>query len=410
MARDGITKLYTRVSNTFSEPISGQVISPTDAADFWDDLENALNSAVGVSQTGTGIIATASATDFGYPYSRMNITSDGVDVSGLATGKDVATGLLLEMYPNGTAKGSRNAATFACWVPPGSTVNTSANYGYCGLLQYGATDINLGGTDTGAGAKGAVFGGNSFARGGALATNLYGAVGHESDVLLAAGSTTKIRAGYSAIDFGCGAGTQGASYDAAFSVGALSGSVKWKTGVLISDANGGAPIDSSTGKLFATQGAATVNYGVDISSYTITTAAFKSTGFVVDGSGKVNGVTIDNNAWTSYSPAVVSTTGTITTSSVVSASYKQIGKTVHFRVRFSVTTIGTGAGRLKVDLPFTAITFNAALGINTSTFKGLTGLTGFDSATTVSFFYAGDGSFPITSGEAVHLGGTYETT
>ncbi len=44
MPRDPITGVYTRVSNTFSDPVLGEIISPTDADDFWDDLTDALNN------------------------------------------------------------------------------------------------------------------------------------------------------------------------------------------------------------------------------------------------------------------------------------------------------------------------------------------------------------------------------
>lgn len=245
----------------------------------------ALADKLDVQRTSSAVV-TVKPSDFGAFYHRLSIPSDGKDVSGLALGNQIATGLLVEMYPNNGAKGLRNALTAVCWVPPASTVSTAGDWGYCGALLFGKTDINLGGTNTGSGAKGSVFGGNSYATSGASATNLYGVVGHESDVLTLAGSTMKIRIGYSSVDFGSGAGTQGATVDAAYAVGAIAGSVKWKNGLLFSDINGGNPI-ATTGKLIATQDSATVAYGVDFSSYSFSTAAFKSPGFTVNGSGDI---------------------------------------------------------------------------------------------------------------------------
>ncbi len=44
MPRNPDTGLYTRVDNTFSNPVIGDIIAPTDADDLWDDLTDALNN------------------------------------------------------------------------------------------------------------------------------------------------------------------------------------------------------------------------------------------------------------------------------------------------------------------------------------------------------------------------------
>ena len=51
MARDG-SGTYTRVSNTFTAPVSGQTISPTDADAFWDELDTEITDSL--SRTGKG--------------------------------------------------------------------------------------------------------------------------------------------------------------------------------------------------------------------------------------------------------------------------------------------------------------------------------------------------------------------
>jgi hypothetical protein len=251
--------------------------------------------ALNISQTGSGSLGATAPTDFGYPYDHIQIASDGYDASGFAAGKQVTTALLIDQYPNNSSKGNHNGLTAACWVPPGATVDTSTNWGYCGALLFGKSDINLGGTNTGAGAKGAVFGANPYATLGASATNAYGCVACEADVLTLAGSSLKLRVGVSSVDLG--SAVQGASVDSAYTVGALAGSIGWKAGLTFTDMNGGTPL-STTAKLITTSGTATVDSGVDISGYTISTAAFKSTGFSVDGSGNIAGKTtiITSNA------------------------------------------------------------------------------------------------------------------
>lgn len=52
MPRDPATGIYTRVSNSFSDPVLGEVIDPTNANVFWDDLTDALNDVPGQVITG----------------------------------------------------------------------------------------------------------------------------------------------------------------------------------------------------------------------------------------------------------------------------------------------------------------------------------------------------------------------
>lgn len=70
----------------------------------------------------------------------------------------------------------------------------------------------------------------------------------------------------------------------------------------------------------------------------------------------INGVTIDNNAWTSYTPAITSGGGTPTTVTAT-GRYKQIGKTVIAQMDITITTVGTATGFLASTLPFAAASF-----------------------------------------------------
>jgi hypothetical protein len=65
-----------------------------------------------------------------------------------------------------------------------------------------------------------------------------------------------------------------------------------------------------------------------------------------------NGGTGDaGTAWSTYTPTVASTSGTITTLGTVTGRYKQIGKTLFLNVVIPITTNGTGAGAVTVTLP-----------------------------------------------------------
>jgi len=283
---------FTKLFNWFADAIRNPKIQDSrfdaEFSNFYAGI-NAGAYSLNITQTGSGSLGSTSPTDFGYPYNHLQITSDGYDVSGYAAGKQFASAFLIEDYPNNSGKGNRNAITAAVWVPPGSTVDTTGDWGYCGGLFFGKTDINLGGTGLGAlTAKGSVFGSNPYATAGSSATNLFGVVASEGNVLTNSGSSMRIRVGFSSVDLG--SAVQASNYDSAFTVGALAGSVGWKNGLTFVDMNGGAPL-STSGKLITTIGSATVDSGIDISGYTITTAAFKSNGFTVDGSGNINGKT-----------------------------------------------------------------------------------------------------------------------
>ncbi len=60
-------------------------------------------------------------------------------------------------------------------------------------------------------------------------------------------------------------------------------------------------------------------------------------------------------AWTSYTPTVTATSGSITTYSAA-GWYSQSGKTVVAQARVTITTVGTAAGTMVVTLPIAAAT------------------------------------------------------
>jgi hypothetical protein len=67
----------------------------------------------------------------------------------------------------------------------------------------------------------------------------------------------------------------------------------------------------------------------------------------------INGVTLDNNAWSTYTPTITAQSGTFTTVSAT-GRYKQTGKTVVVVIDVVITTAGTAAQSLKATLPVNA--------------------------------------------------------
>lgn len=119
-----------------------------------------------------------------------------------------------------------------------------------------------------------------------------------------------------------------------------------------------------------------------------------------------NANTLDDYEEGTYTPTAVSSVGTITTY-VASGSYTKIGREVTATVNVAITTNGTGAGRIDISLPFTAIAgFNfSAGGIETSAAIGLSGLV--SPATGVVKVFKYDATYPGGSGTTLVMTVTY---
>lgn len=163
-------------------------------------------------------------------------------------------------------------------------------------------------------------------------------------------------------------------------------------------------------------GTVTNNYGfyceamtkgatVDYAFYSAGATPSKFEGAVDVGSLSVGGADV-TGAWSTWSPTITATSGTITTSSTVSARYKQIGKTVTFQAQISITTNGTGSGSVRVTLPVTArSTTNFSFsGVRTGTIT----LNGITASTTAVDWTDYNAAYPGADGRSLYIHGTYE--
>lgn len=122
----------------------------------------------------------------------------------------------------------------------------------------------------------------------------------------------------------------------------------------------------------------------------------------------VNGVTINNNAWTAFTPTITSGTGTFTSVSAT-GGFQVSGKTVRFSVTITVTTVGTAGQSIILPLP----TGTTARGISYSgtdatVSKVLDVQSGSGSTTATIVLY--DGTNPIVAGHSYIITGQYEQT
>jgi hypothetical protein len=223
------------------------------------------------TRTLTGTKAVGAGPLNGYsPSSYMfDIYSDNADA-----GSDFLLGFRVRHQFGGSAlKGGREALSGTGWLTA-ATHASNANRNYVGVQGkvYAQDDDN--GTNTGAGALGAIFGIGGAAYAYAAATNLLGIEGAEFNTFTETGSSAKHMAGISIV--GCQA-TRGSVIDAGIRVGAQAAvgvfgpHIGWKWGMVFTDENGADPLYASS-TLIGTQfqSTKTILRGIDLSQFTMT--------------------------------------------------------------------------------------------------------------------------------------------
>lgn len=89
MPRNETTGIFTRVDNSFSEPIAGTIIDPTDAIELFDDYDEGLSEAMGWFQplrlvTASGAV-TVSNTEAGVGINKSVGAATAVTIPSPAT-------------------------------------------------------------------------------------------------------------------------------------------------------------------------------------------------------------------------------------------------------------------------------------------------------------------------------------
>ena len=165
----------------------------------------------------------------------------------------------------------------------GASSGSNGNRNYVSAAQWLIVNAGDGG---GSGTEqGGFFACNPFVSVGASAAHLLNVSAGEVNVAMAVGSSALHKTIWQLVGH-VDDKVQGTITDAMLAFGAQTGNVKTRDGILFTNIYGIPPI-STTGTLIRTSGSATVANGIDLSSYTISTSAFKSTGFNVSGSGGI---------------------------------------------------------------------------------------------------------------------------
>ena len=150
-----------------------------------------------------------------------------------------------------------------------NTSNTNRNY--VGIQASAYCNTGDTGTDTGANARGAFFGLGAACYVEGAAQNLLNVTAAEFNTFIKYGASVKFQFGLQI----AGANAQrGVGYDAALSISGLADAIThvgYGTGILFSSANGAEPFSSTSTIIAAvTASSASVQHGIDFSSYTIT--------------------------------------------------------------------------------------------------------------------------------------------
>lgn len=132
-------------------------------------------------------------------------------------------------------------------------------------------------------------------------------------------------------------------------------------------------------------------------------------GFLQADSTQSTGLVWNNAAWTSYTPTITSSQGTLT-STTATAVYTRVGKICIVRGLINIVNAGTGAGAIQFTLPFTSKS-GVAAGHGSGREQAATGkmlevYVGANDTIGIIWFY--DNSYPGATGAALAFLVTYE--
>ena len=301
-------------------------------------IGSVLSSSNGVlweQSTVTGVIASAgSGISQAYTPNLINVT-DTTDT----TGTTFSAMSVIENVGS-VAAGNRVALTAFTSLnsaPTGNKLYFTGLWGLAeGIVPAGST-LPL------------IFGANPQAALLKNATGYQACIGGESDVTIQPGASAVYKIGWSVSTVGSDA-VHGTTIDAGYHLGATGYAGNptngFNTGFIFSDNNGTFPV-TAAGTMIGTytglNGTPTVTLGIDLSGVTFSTGAFKSTGFLVDGSGNITGntLTVGSNALTCGLLNVSSTT-VPSGQGVYQSASNTIGLAAGGGLVFSVANTGAG--------------------------------------------------------------------
>ena len=233
---------------------------------------SSLNKGIVVNQ------ATSGSPGTNVDYNSITVSPDNATLSGFS-----AYGLDVVHAVGASATGSRSA--FKGEVDLTTAATTGGDL--IGGTFVSFATANNGGTDTGAGAVGTLFGCSCIAELGNGGTNWLIVTGAELQAIILTGGSSKIRFGLTIASNGDLQGASSGAFDAGIGFYSYS-SVGYQFGMQFTNLVGSNAPLSSTATIFGTDGSSnTVANFADFHTYTISTNIFNFANFVVSGAGAV---------------------------------------------------------------------------------------------------------------------------
>lgn len=318
---------------------AGSLLTPGSGGELFSTTEGACGDIYywGREYSGVKAPGASGVTNYGYgpalwQYDARTDTADA--------GSDfVRVGSFRTVFGGTTAKGGRIGLLGEVYQQLGATNVLNTNRNYVGLVGQATTDSGDGGTDTGAGAKGAYFGLNGVAMVRAGATDLLEATGAEINTYVKAGASIRYLCGSTIVGVN---EVRGAEVDAALEIGGGSAGsgfgphIGWKFGILFSDIHGADPTYSGSTLIGSywggTAGLRPITHGVDLSGFAISgaiiqgaRAALSESGLLLGADGGTSGnstITAGNGA--TNASLVLKGKGTGTTNLADSAGVNRV--------------------------------------------------------------------------------------
>jgi hypothetical protein len=121
------------------------------------------------------------------------------------------------------------------------------------------------------------------------------------------------------------------------------------------------------------------------------------------------GGSVDNTAWTAYTPTIAVGSGSLT-SATATGLYKTIGKSVVWQAQVNITTNGTAAGYIAVSLPFTAAANMALAAAELTTGVAMCGYIYTTANASYAFIRTPAAGYPGANGYVLVISGVSEST
>ncbi len=234
-------------------------------------------------------LASGAATDT-FGINEIDIVSDDISTP---AGQMVNGLLMFHHFGGAAAVGGRQGIAIYQYLDAATSVaNTNRNY----VALYASCRAQSDDGGTAPSPKGAIFGINPDAIAESGATNLLELAGGEVNVSCKLGASTRYKAGLT-ITAGQLDAVSGSTYDCMLGLSNQTGAIGFNNGILIGNMNGAHPI-KATGYILRALAGGTVANGIDIGDITVSTWAFRSPGFAVDGSGNAIAKSVRHTATT----------------------------------------------------------------------------------------------------------------